>query len=129
MEAEVTDLIGAAHGERTEDRVTWRNGYRPRRWDTRAGELEQAQVKASAPLFMGWGAVVRPMSAPAIPEQDYSVPGCTGPHTSRLRPWGLLHVPLHGRWLCGSWSATRSEPSTQGGIEITSYPPISKPPC
>jgi putative transposase len=40
METEVTDLIGAAHGERTEDRVTWRNGYRPRRWDTRAGELE-----------------------------------------------------------------------------------------
>jgi putative transposase len=40
MEAEVTDLIGAAHGERTEDRATWRNGYRPRRWDTRAGELE-----------------------------------------------------------------------------------------
>jgi transposase-like protein len=40
MEAEVTDLIGAADGERTEDRVTWRNGYRPRRWDTRAGELE-----------------------------------------------------------------------------------------
>ena len=40
MDAEVTDLIGAAHGERTEDRATWRNGYRPRRWDTRAGELE-----------------------------------------------------------------------------------------
>jgi putative transposase len=40
MEAEVTELIGAAHGERTEDRATWRNGYRARRWDTRAGELE-----------------------------------------------------------------------------------------
>jgi len=40
MEAEVTELIGAAHGERTDDRATWRNGYRPRRWDTRAGELE-----------------------------------------------------------------------------------------
>jgi transposase-like protein len=40
METEVTELIGAAHGERTEDRATWRNGYRPRRWDTRAGELE-----------------------------------------------------------------------------------------
>jgi putative transposase len=40
MEAEVSDLIGAAHGERTGDRATWRNGYRPRRWDTRAGELE-----------------------------------------------------------------------------------------
>jgi putative transposase len=40
MDAEVTDLIGAALGERSEDRATWRNGYRPRRWDTRAGELE-----------------------------------------------------------------------------------------
>src|SRR5829696_2680508 len=40
MEAEVSELIGAAHGERTEDRATHRNGYRSRRWDTRAGEIE-----------------------------------------------------------------------------------------
>jgi putative transposase len=40
MEAEVSELIGAERGERTEDRATHRNGYRPRRWDTRAGELE-----------------------------------------------------------------------------------------
>jgi putative transposase len=40
MDAEVTELIGAAHGERTEDRATHRNGYRARRWDTRAGEIE-----------------------------------------------------------------------------------------
>ena len=40
MEAEVSELIGAGHGERTEDRATHRNGYRPRRWDTRAGEIE-----------------------------------------------------------------------------------------
>src|SRR3712207_1004921 len=41
MEFEVSELIGAAHGERRpEDRATQRNGYRPRRWDTRAGELE-----------------------------------------------------------------------------------------
>jgi putative transposase len=40
MEAEVTELIGAAHGERSAERATWRNGYRARRWDTRAGELE-----------------------------------------------------------------------------------------
>src|ERR671938_622377 len=40
MEAEVFELIGAAHGERTEDRATHRNGYRARRWDTRAGEIE-----------------------------------------------------------------------------------------
>jgi transposase-like protein len=40
MEAEVSGLIGAERGERTEDRATHRNGYRPRRWDTRAGEIE-----------------------------------------------------------------------------------------
>jgi putative transposase len=40
MEAEVAELIGAEHGERTPERLTHRNGYRPRRWDTRAGELE-----------------------------------------------------------------------------------------
>jgi putative transposase len=41
MEAEVSELIGAEHGERRpDDRATHRNGYRPRRWDTRAGEIE-----------------------------------------------------------------------------------------
>src|SRR3954467_15776370 len=41
MEVEVAELIGAQHGERRpEDRATHRNGYRSRRWDTRAGELE-----------------------------------------------------------------------------------------
>jgi len=40
MEAEISELIGAEHGERTEDRATHRNGYRARRWDTRAGEIE-----------------------------------------------------------------------------------------
>jgi hypothetical protein len=37
----VSELIGAERGERRpEDRATHRNGYRPRRWDTRAGEVE-----------------------------------------------------------------------------------------
>ncbi len=41
MEVEVSELIGAEHGERRpRDRATHRNGYRPRRWDTRAGEIE-----------------------------------------------------------------------------------------
>src|SRR4051794_3749737 len=41
MEVEVAELIGAQRGERRpEDRATHRNGYRSRRWDTRAGELE-----------------------------------------------------------------------------------------
>jgi transposase-like protein len=38
MEAEVTDLTGVPKGERDpERRLTSRNGYRDRRWDTRVG--------------------------------------------------------------------------------------------
>src|SRR5947207_8222200 len=41
MELEVSELIGAEHGERRpQDRATYRNGYRARRWATRAGEIE-----------------------------------------------------------------------------------------
>src|SRR5438067_7135919 len=41
MESEVSELVGAELGERRpEDRATHRNGYRARRWDTRAGEIE-----------------------------------------------------------------------------------------
>ena len=46
MEAEVSELIGASHGERApEERLTHRNGYRSRSWSTRAGELELAIPK------------------------------------------------------------------------------------
>ena len=40
MGAEVTAQVGAGYGERSETRLTRRNGYRPRRWDTRAGSIE-----------------------------------------------------------------------------------------
>jgi putative transposase len=41
MEAEVTELTGLPKGERDpERRLTSRNGYRERRWDTRVGTLE-----------------------------------------------------------------------------------------
>ena len=46
MEAEVGGLTGAGLGERAPDRrQAQRNGYRPRRWDTRVGELELAIPK------------------------------------------------------------------------------------
>ena len=40
MEAEVAAQIGAGRYERTDERSTQRNGYRPRPWDTRVGTLE-----------------------------------------------------------------------------------------
>ena len=45
MEAEVAAQIGAELGEVSGERVTQRNGYRPRPWDTRAGEIELAIPK------------------------------------------------------------------------------------
>ncbi len=42
MEAEVAERIGAGRHERSAERLTHRNGYRERRWQTRAGEIELA---------------------------------------------------------------------------------------
>ena len=42
MEAEVSAEIGAGRGEVSAERVTHRNGYRPREWETRVGEIELA---------------------------------------------------------------------------------------
>ena len=40
IELEVSEVIGAQRYERSETRRTYRNGYRPRRWDTRVGTVE-----------------------------------------------------------------------------------------
>jgi transposase-like protein len=45
MEAEVSAEIGAGKGEVSATRTTRRNGYRPRAWETRVGEIELAVPK------------------------------------------------------------------------------------
>src|SRR5215210_2158376 len=46
MEAEVSELVSAARGERAPaERLTHRNGYRGRSWATPAGEIELAIPK------------------------------------------------------------------------------------
>jgi hypothetical protein len=42
MNLEVEALTGAAAGTRSPDRLTHRNGYRERAWDTRAGRIDLA---------------------------------------------------------------------------------------
>ena len=39
MDADVEGLCGAAAGERSEEQTNHRNGYRDRRWETRAGSI------------------------------------------------------------------------------------------
>jgi putative transposase len=45
MEAEVRAQVGAGRYERSDERTTYRNGYRLRPWDTRLGSLELAVPK------------------------------------------------------------------------------------
>src|ERR1700688_3958710 len=40
MELETDSLTGAPYGQRSEDRINQRNGYRDRIWETRAGAVE-----------------------------------------------------------------------------------------
>jgi transposase-like protein len=40
MEAEISAQIGAGLGEVSTERLTHRNGYRPRMWETRVGEID-----------------------------------------------------------------------------------------
>lgn len=45
MGAEADAICGAPYGQVSEERVNYRNGYRERRWDTRAGTIELAIPK------------------------------------------------------------------------------------
>jgi hypothetical protein len=52
VEAEATDVIGAAPGEHTETRTTWRNGHRERLLTTHVGDLDLKVPKVrSGPFF------------------------------------------------------------------------------
>ena len=52
MDAEISSEVGAGHGERSPERVTHRNGYRPRAWETRVGEIELLiPKKRSGPAY------------------------------------------------------------------------------
>ncbi|TMR06880.1 IS256 family transposase [Actinomadura soli] len=55
MSAEAEAVCGAGYGERSEERVNRRNGYRSRDWDTRAGTVELAIPKLrSGSYFPEW---------------------------------------------------------------------------
>ena len=66
MNAEASGLCNAEYGEVTEDRVNSRNGYRHRRWDTRAGTIDLAIPKLrSGSYFPDW--LLEPRAGPNGP--------------------------------------------------------------
>jgi transposase-like protein len=55
MSAEADAICGAAYGQRSDERVNSRNGYRQREWDTRAGTIDLAIPKLrSGSYFPDW---------------------------------------------------------------------------
>src|SRR5215831_18244281 len=62
MELEVESLTGAAHGERSTERINHRNGYRDRVWETRAGavELRIPKLRRAVIFRPFWNRAARP---------------------------------------------------------------------
>ena len=83
MDAEVSARIGAEYGERSPERVTQRNGYRSRAWDTRVGTMELHIPKLRGELL--------PEPAGATASQRAS---SAGGHTAGLRGRGI-----QGGWM------------------------------
>jgi transposase-like protein len=55
LSGEADALCNAAYGERTAERINQRNGYRERRWDTRAGTIDVAIPKLrQGSFFPDW---------------------------------------------------------------------------
>ncbi len=52
MDADVSAQIGAELHEHAPDRAAYRNGYRPRRWDTRAGTIDLQIPKLRAGAYL-----------------------------------------------------------------------------
>ena len=51
MDAEVSARTGAGYRERSTERVTQRNGYRSRQWDTRVGTMDLRIPRLRGQLF------------------------------------------------------------------------------
>ena len=122
MDAEVSSRIGAEYGERSPERVTQRNGYRSRAWDTRVGTmdlhipklregsyfpslLEPRRRSGRALLAVIQQAYVEGVSTSRVDDLVKAL-GCEGISKSQVSRicqagcgGGWLHGPSAGRWL------------------------------
>ena len=99
MDLEVQGLTGAEHGKRSPDRTNYRNGYRDRVWETRAGtvELKIPKVESGAgAVTVGYGGCsvafapgLSPSPLVPFPDPRSSVGSGTGAPIFRVR-W-LFH--------------------------------------
>ena len=123
MELEVESLTGAAHGQRSPDRINHRNGYRERIWETRAGavELRIPKLRKSSyfPVFLEPRRLAEKALAAVVQEayvhgvstrsvddlvKAMGMTGISKSQVSRLcseiddKIAAFLHRPLEGDW-------------------------------
>ena len=123
MELEVEGLTGAAHGERSPARITHRNGYRERSWETRAGTvalkipklrkgsyfpafLEPRRMAEKALTAVIQEAYIQGVSTRSVDDlvQAMGMSGISKSQVSRLcgeiddKIQGFLERPLEGDW-------------------------------
>ena len=123
MALEVQSLTGAGHGERTPERLTYRNGYRDRAWETRAGTvalkipklrkgsyfpsfLEPRRMAEKALAAVIQEAYVKGVSTRSVDDlvQAMGMSGISKSQVSRLcaeideRVGAFLERPIEGRW-------------------------------
>ena len=139
MDAEVSSRIGAEYGERSAERVTQRNGYRSRAWDTRVGTmdlhipklregsyfpslLEPRRRSERALLAVIQQAYVEGVSTRRVDDLVKAL-GCEGISKSQVSRICQeldvvvdgFHGPSAGRWTLPLPVAGRTDPEGQGG--------------
>src|SRR5215475_6768950 len=95
MSAEADALCGAPYGQRSEERVNSRNGYRPREWDTRAGTVELAVPKLrQGSYFPDW--LLQHRRRAERPSSAWWPPAtCWASRPGGWRGWSSSSVSLH----------------------------------
>ena len=118
MEAEVAGQIGAELGEVAPDRVTHRNGYRPRAWQTRAGEIELAIPKLRAGSYFPSFLEPRKRSEQALVAvvQEAYVNGVSTRKVDRLVEQMGLHLSKDQSRGCVAASTIRSRCSVSARL-------------
>ena len=99
MDLEVEGLCGAGFGERSDDRTNHRNGYRDRRWETRAGTVDLKIPKLRKGTYLP--AFLEPRRA----AERRSLPSSRRRTSRACRP--VLSTTWSKPWVCQAFRRAR----------------------